>query len=55
MGTNKVKDCVGLKPELRDALVMPKQPNSVAPDVATLVTDFNSLLAKLRAAGILDT
>ena len=29
------------------------QVNSVAPDVATLVTDFNALLAKLRTAGIL--
>lgn len=27
--------------------------DSVASDVATLVTDFNGLLAKLRAAGIL--
>lgn len=29
------------------------QANSTAPDVATLVADFNSLLAKLRTAGIL--
>jgi Ca2+-binding EF-hand superfamily protein len=27
------------------------QANSVAADVATLVTDFNALLAKLRASG----
>lgn len=32
---------------------MPAQVDSVAADVATLKTDFNSLLAKLRTAGIL--
>lgn len=31
------------------------QANSVAADVAALVVDFNALLAKLRAAGILAT
>lgn len=29
------------------------QANSTAPDVATLVTDFNALLAKLRTAGLM--
>lgn len=29
------------------------QANSTAVDVATLVTDFNALLAKLKAAGIM--
>jgi hypothetical protein len=29
------------------------QANSTAADVATLVTDFNSLLAKLKAAGLM--
>ncbi len=29
------------------------QPDSTAEDAAGLVTDFNALLAKLRAAGIL--
>lgn len=29
------------------------QPDSTATDVAGLVTDFNSLLAKLRAAGLM--
>lgn len=29
------------------------QANSTAPDVATLVTDFNALLAKLQAAGLM--
>jgi hypothetical protein len=29
------------------------QANSTAPDVATLVANFNSLLAKLRTAGII--
>lgn len=32
---------------------MPAQVDSVAADVATLKTDFNALLAKLRTAGIL--
>lgn len=27
--------------------------NSTAPDVATLVTDFNNLLTKLRSAGVI--
>ena len=31
------------------------QADSTATDVAGLVTDFNSLLAKLRAAGIIKT
>lgn len=31
------------------------QANSVAADVAALVVDFNALLAKLRAAGVLAT
>ncbi len=31
----------------------PAQVNSAAADVATLVTDFNALLAKLRTAGII--
>ncbi|KWH03694.1 hypothetical protein WT58_23970 [Burkholderia territorii] len=29
------------------------QANSTAPDIATMVTDFNALLAKLKAAGIM--
>jgi hypothetical protein len=29
------------------------QANSAAEDVATLVTDFNALLAKLKAAGLM--
>lgn len=35
------------------SLLQAAQANSVAADVATLVADFNSLLAKLRLAGIL--
>lgn len=31
------------------------QADSVATDVAGLVTDFNALLSKLRAAGVLDS
>lgn len=31
------------------------QADSVAADLATLVTDFNALLAKLRAAGLMAT
>lgn len=33
----------------------PAQADSVAADVATLVADFNSLLAKLRTAGVIAT
>ncbi|MGI9451051.1 MAG: head fiber protein [Geminicoccaceae bacterium] len=36
-------------------LKAPAQADSTAPDVATLVTDLNALLAKLRASGVLDT
>lgn len=39
------------------ALAIPRkqaaQPDSVAADIATMKTDFNALLAKLRLAGIL--
>ena len=31
------------------------QADSIATDVAGLVTDFNSLLAKLKAAGLMET
>lgn len=34
---------------------MPAQADSVAADAAGLVNDFNSLLAKLRAAGLMAT
>jgi hypothetical protein len=34
-------------------LIAAAQVNSVAADVATLVTDFNALLAKLRTAGVI--
>lgn len=33
--------------------LMPDQVNSVAADVPTVVADFNALLAKLRAAGLM--
>lgn len=33
--------------------VMPVQADSVAADVATLKTDFNALLTKLKAAGLM--
>lgn len=51
----KAKHNPALSPEVKRTLVMPAQADSTAPDVATLKTDFNSLLAKLRAAGILDS
>lgn len=35
------------------SLLQAAQANSVAADVATIVTDFNALLAKLRLAGII--
>ena len=51
----KIKENVGLKPELRESLVQPKQVNSLGTDLATLTADFNTLLAKLRTAGIIDS
>ena len=39
-------DLAGMTPAVAQA-------DSVAADVATLVTDFNALLAKLRAAGLM--
>lgn len=36
-----------------DFTQMPVQAASVAADVATLVTDFNALLTKLKAAGLM--
>ena len=48
-------DKTGIQPELKAILIQPLQADSVAADVATVVTDFNALLAKLRAAGILST
>jgi hypothetical protein len=41
-----------IKAEL-DKRVAATQANSTAADVATLVTDFNALLAKLKAAGLM--
>lgn len=35
-------------------LPMPAQVNSIATDVAGIVADFNSLLTKLRTAGLLE-
>ncbi|KKB37015.1 MULTISPECIES: head fiber protein [Bacillales] len=35
--------------------VLENQADSIATDVAGLVTDFNSLLAKLKAAGLMET
>ncbi|HCJ4334401.1 TPA: Head fiber protein [Listeria innocua] len=35
--------------------VAENQADSIATDVAGLVTDFNSLLAKLKAAGLMET
>lgn len=34
--------------------VLENQADSIATDVAGLVTDFNSLLAKLKAAGLME-
>lgn len=52
---NTLKDNVGIQPELCQILAQGIQADSTAPDVTTLKTDFNALLAKLRAAGILST
>lgn len=35
--------------------VLENQADSIATDVAGLVADFNSLLAKLKAAGLMET
>ncbi|KOY81847.1 MULTISPECIES: head fiber protein [Bacillaceae] len=35
--------------------IVENQADSIATDVAGLVTDFNSLLAKLKAAGLMET
>lgn len=35
--------------------VLENQADSTATDVASLVTDFNALLAKLKAAGLMET
>lgn len=61
----KIKDHVGMHPEMRDSMVMAKQNDNAtanATDLATAIalanalkTDFNTLLAKLRAAGYLDS
>jgi len=48
-------DNVGLQPELKQILVQPVQADSVAATLPAMVTDFNALLAKLRAAGIIST
>jgi len=50
----KLKDLQGIPLELRETLVMPAQADSTAADVATLKGDFNSLLAKLRAVGLIN-
>lgn len=51
------KDFPGFPPKLRDELIDKRvaaaQTDSTAPDIATLKTDFNALLAKLRAAGLM--
>ena len=52
---NTLKDNVGIKPELSQILAQGVQADSVAATLPAMVTDFNALLAKLRAAGILST
>jgi hypothetical protein len=51
----KIKDKLGISPQMRATLVMPKQANSAATTVTELLVDFNALLAKLRAAGYIDS
>jgi len=48
-----IKDIVDSLDALISLQQAAAQADSVAADVATLVTDFNALLAKLRTAGIL--
>lgn len=61
MAVNKIKDNIGLSPQMRDSLIMVKHTDAVAAVAAptqaefnALVTNYNSLLAKLRSAGLLD-
>lgn len=59
----KALQAAGADGERFDVLLLPNagvrkaaaQADSVAADVATLVTDFNALLAKLRTAGVIAT
>ncbi|MEN2765828.1 head fiber protein [Ornithinibacillus xuwenensis] len=50
----KLQEDVRIDPILKEVIKMPAQDNSVAADVATLVADFNSLLQKLRDAGLME-
>jgi hypothetical protein len=45
----------GWQPMYKTYTTMPNQANSTAADVATLVTDFNALIAKLKTAGLMTT
>lgn len=52
---NPLIDNVGIQPELSKILAQPIQADSVAADITAMKADFNALLAKLRAAGIIST
>lgn len=56
--THTIANITGLEAALSAKLTASKataQPDSTAADVATLVEDFNALLTKLRASGILSS
>lgn len=49
----KLQDDNRIDRTLKEVIQMPTQADSAAADVATLKTDFNALLAKLKTAGLM--
>ncbi|CAM3730007.1 head fiber protein [Mesobacillus zeae] len=49
----KLQDDVRIDKTLKEVIQMPTQADSAAADVATLKTDFNALLLKLKNAGLM--
>lgn len=49
----KLKDELGLAPNLRNKSIA-TQADSTAADLAALIVDFNALLAKLKASGLME-
>jgi hypothetical protein len=49
----KIQEDHRVSPELKESIQMPTQAASVAADVATLKTDFNALLTKLKNIGLM--
>jgi hypothetical protein len=49
----KIQEDHRVSPEFKENIQMSAQAASTAPDVATLKTDFNLLLTKLKTAGLM--